>query len=288
MAKASTRVTGNDPVADPGGTRGKPAKTDKTTETVKSGDRNDNRRSRKRGSRRSSVGDQVCLGSADGFYFHADPAGPDSCRLFVGDGGGGAARAWPYRLQGCRGRAGDAAGAERDDPGRRRAELSGSGGDQPGGRAAIGGDGGADRGRPAAGREPRVAEDAAHPGRLRDRILPVSGPAFRASDAACRQRRTHRGAGGGVCGPWAAPGVDLLAYRATEAAPLDLVRAARRGLGDAGAVDLRRRGWTAGRGWRRCGRRGADAFTVGSAAFDLAFSPAAGLAGQLAAIRACA
>ena len=41
MAKASTRVTGNDPVADPGGTRGKPAKTAKTTETVKSGDRND-------------------------------------------------------------------------------------------------------------------------------------------------------------------------------------------------------------------------------------------------------
>ena len=41
MAKSSTRVTGNDPVADPGGTRGKPAKSGKAAETVKSGDRND-------------------------------------------------------------------------------------------------------------------------------------------------------------------------------------------------------------------------------------------------------
>ncbi len=82
-------------------------------------------------------------------------------------------------------------------------------------------------------------------------------------------------------------GVDLLAYRATEAAPLDLVRAARRGLGAqgrlicAGGVDSRAR-------VAALRAAGCDAFTVGSAAFDLAFSPAAGLAGQLAAIKACA
>ncbi len=41
MAKSSTRVTGNDPVADPGGTRGKPGKATKAAPAVKSGDRND-------------------------------------------------------------------------------------------------------------------------------------------------------------------------------------------------------------------------------------------------------
>jgi hypothetical protein len=65
-------------------------------------------------------------------------------------------------------------------------------------------------------------------------------------------------------------GVDLLAYRATDAAPLDLVRAARRGTAGylvvAGSVstaaqiaDLR--------------DAGADAFTIGSAVFDGSFSP---------------
>jgi hypothetical protein len=65
-------------------------------------------------------------------------------------------------------------------------------------------------------------------------------------------------------------GVDLLAYRATEADPLDLVRAARRGttghLVVAGSVstvaqieDLR--------------DAGADGFTIGSAVFDGSFSP---------------
>ncbi|MEY2582716.1 MAG: hypothetical protein QOE09_2565 [Ilumatobacteraceae bacterium] len=64
-------------------------------------------------------------------------------------------------------------------------------------------------------------------------------------------------------------GVDLLAYRATDADPLDLVRAARRGTGGylvvAGSVstasqihDLR--------------DAGADAFTIGSAVFDGTFS----------------
>lgn len=66
-------------------------------------------------------------------------------------------------------------------------------------------------------------------------------------------------------------GVDLLAYRATEADPLDLVRAARAALPDrtlivAGSVqspgqidDL--------------ARAGVDAFTIGSAVFDRSFSP---------------
>ena len=65
-------------------------------------------------------------------------------------------------------------------------------------------------------------------------------------------------------------GVDLLAYRSTDAAPLDLVRAARRGTAGylvvAGSVstaaqiaDLR--------------AAGADAFTIGSAVFDGSFSP---------------
>ena len=65
-------------------------------------------------------------------------------------------------------------------------------------------------------------------------------------------------------------GVDLLAYRATDAPPLDLVRAARRGTAGylvvAGSVstaaqiaDLR--------------AAGADAFTIGSAVFDGSFSP---------------
>jgi hypothetical protein len=74
-------------------------------------------------------------------------------------------------------------------------------------------------------------------------------------------------------------GVDLLAYRATEADPLDLVRAARRGttgyLVVAGSVstvaqidDLR--------------MAGADAFTIGSAVFDGSFSPNKGsIASQL-------
>ena len=74
-------------------------------------------------------------------------------------------------------------------------------------------------------------------------------------------------------------GVDLLAYRATAAAPLDLVRAARRGTSGylvvAGSVstatqieDVR--------------AAGADAFTIGSAIFDGSFSPRKGnIASQL-------
>jgi hypothetical protein len=68
-------------------------------------------------------------------------------------------------------------------------------------------------------------------------------------------------------------GVDLLAYRATEADPLELVRAARRGtpgyLLVAGSVQRAEQ-------IRALRDAGADAFTVGSAAFDGSFSPLKG------------
>jgi hypothetical protein len=69
-------------------------------------------------------------------------------------------------------------------------------------------------------------------------------------------------------------GVDLLAYRATEAAPLDLVRAARKAtpgyLIVAGSVNTPAR-------IRDLKDARADAFTIGSAAFDGSFSPRKGL-----------
>ena len=69
-------------------------------------------------------------------------------------------------------------------------------------------------------------------------------------------------------------GVDLLAYRATEANPLDLVRAARRALPGktlivAGSVNSTER-------IHALAAAGADAFTIGSAVFDGAFSPSKG------------
>jgi putative N-acetylmannosamine-6-phosphate epimerase len=68
-------------------------------------------------------------------------------------------------------------------------------------------------------------------------------------------------------------GVDLLAYRATEADPLDLVRAARRGIDGylvvAGSVSTTRQ-------IADLKSAGADAFTIGSAVFDGSFSPRKG------------
>lgn len=67
-------------------------------------------------------------------------------------------------------------------------------------------------------------------------------------------------------------GCDVLAYRATEAEPIDLVRAARRGLGPhkhlivAGDVTCFER-------IKALKSAGADAFTVGTAVFDRAYSP---------------
>ena len=67
------------------------------------------------------------------------------------------------------------------------------------------------------------------------------------------------------------PGVDLLAYRATDADPLDLIRAARAGLDDgylivAGSIDSPER-------IRAIADAGSDAFTIGTAVFDFAFTP---------------
>ena len=69
-------------------------------------------------------------------------------------------------------------------------------------------------------------------------------------------------------------GVDLLAYRATEADPLDLVRAAREALPArtlivAGSVNSTAR-------IHALAEAGVDAFTIGSAVFDGAFSPSKG------------
>lgn len=66
-------------------------------------------------------------------------------------------------------------------------------------------------------------------------------------------------------------GADLLAYRATEAEPLDLVRAARQGLGKsgylivAGSITSRQR-------IAEVAAAGADAFTIGTAVFDGTYS----------------
>jgi len=81
-------------------------------------------------------------------------------------------------------------------------------------------------------------------------------------------------------------GVDLLAYRATEADALDLVRAARAACGSAklicaGGVDGPAR-------IEALRAAGADAFTIGSAAFDATFAPdKPGLVAQLQEIIAC-
>lgn len=69
-------------------------------------------------------------------------------------------------------------------------------------------------------------------------------------------------------------GVDLLAYRATEAAPLDLVRAARAAMPRgvlivAGSVSSAAQ-------IEALADAGVDAFTIGSAVFEGAFSPAKG------------
>lgn len=68
-------------------------------------------------------------------------------------------------------------------------------------------------------------------------------------------------------------GADLLAYRATEADPLDLVRAARRGMDGylvvAGSIDSPER-------IRAVAEAGADGFTIGTAALEGAFSPSKG------------
>ncbi len=84
-------------------------------------------------------------------------------------------------------------------------------------------------------------------------------------------------------------GVDILAYRATEAEPLDLVAACRRGLSGKGMVVVAGSVNSSGR-IAAIRAAGADAFTIGTAAIDGSYAPGAGpLEAQLrAALRDCA
>ena len=80
-----------------------------------------------------------------------------------------------------------------------------------------------------------------------------------------------------------AAGCDLLAHRSVDAQPLELVRAARRGVGD--GVLLVAGGVASAAHVKALQGAGADAFTVGSAAFDGSFAPGAGpLRAQLKAV----
>lgn len=81
-------------------------------------------------------------------------------------------------------------------------------------------------------------------------------------------------------------GADILAYRATDADPLDLVAACRRGFGEnglvvaAGSIDSAER-------IAAVRAAGADAFTIGTAAIDGSYAPGAGpLEAQLRAVLA--
>jgi hypothetical protein len=83
-----------------------------------------------------------------------------------------------------------------------------------------------------------------------------------------------------------AAGVDLLAYRATDAAPLELVRAARAALDGgelivAGSIDSAQQ-------VQALREAGADGFTMGTAVFDGTFEPGStGVAAQIRAVLGC-
>jgi len=70
-------------------------------------------------------------------------------------------------------------------------------------------------------------------------------------------------------------GVDILAYRATEAEPLDLVAASRRGLGDRGVLVVAGSINSAER-IAAIRAAGADAFTIGTAVMEGSYAPGAG------------
>ncbi len=79
-------------------------------------------------------------------------------------------------------------------------------------------------------------------------------------------------------------GVDILAYRATEAEPLDLIAACRRGFDGNGVVVVAGSVNSAER-VAAIRAAGADAFTIGTAAIDGAYAPGAGpLTAQLKAV----
>lgn len=78
-------------------------------------------------------------------------------------------------------------------------------------------------------------------------------------------------------------GVDLLAYRATEADPIELVKAARRALPD--RILLVAGGVKSASQIKALAAAGADSFTIGSAAFDGSYAPNLGsLRSQLHAV----
>ena len=83
-----------------------------------------------------------------------------------------------------------------------------------------------------------------------------------------------------------AAGVDLLAYRATDADPIELVKAARGALDQgelivAGSIDSPDQ-------IRQLKAAGADGFTIGTAVFDSTFAPGRdGLAAQIQAVQDC-
>jgi hypothetical protein len=94
-----------------------------------------------------------------------------------------------------------------------------------------------------------------HPTRLGGTAAGIEGDCERARTAGC-------------------PGVDLLAYRATEAQPIELIRAARRGLGGDGYLIVAGSISTPER-IKAIGAEGADAFTIGTAIFEESFAPGA-------------
>ena len=80
-------------------------------------------------------------------------------------------------------------------------------------------------------------------------------------------------------------GADLLAYRATEADPLALIRAAKKGLGEKRLIVAGSIGSAAQ--IRAIAEAGADAFTIGSAVLDGSYAPHLGSTlSQLAAVQA--
>lgn len=99
------------------------------------------------------------------------------------------------------------------------------------------------------------------PGRPHDHPTKLGGSAEEIEEH-CRQFRSAGCAG-----------VDLLAFRATETDPLDLVRAARRGMDGllviAGSIEHKEQ-------IKALKRAGADAFTIGSAAFAGSLAPCNG------------
>jgi hypothetical protein len=109
------------------------------------------------------------------------------------------------------------------------------------------------------------------PGRPFDHPTKLGGSAAQV-EADCRRFRAQGCAG-----------VDLLAYRATESDPIELVKAARRGLD--GGILLVAGGVKSPAQIKALAAAGADSFTIGSAAFDGSFAPNLGsLRSQLTAV----